>query len=507
MQEAKVLLFKEKGEIFATGSKCGHYNAPLASGAFCNGRVRCPWHGACFNIRTGEIEDFPGPDSIASYKVDVKQGRVFLLASPEELNQQRIARPTCRHGDDKSRVVIVGGGAAGYACATTLREEGYKGSILMISKEAHLPYDRPKLSKAMTIEVPKILLRPEQYYRDNDIEVALNTKVERVDTDEKAVFTSNGDRINYDNVVIATGGVPRSLPGSNLRNIFQIRNPEDTQAIAALASAGARVAIIGSSFIGMEAASILSSKVASITVVGMEKVPFERVLGFRIGAAMQKIHEAKGVHFELETVVDKFIDKDGAVSAVALKNGNVIECDFCVIGAGVVCATEFISGEGVRKERDGSVLVDLQMRAKPNVYVCGDIARYNYFLTGENIRVEHWGMAQIQGSLAAKAIVGKNDECRNIPFFWTSQHNRNLRYCGHALQFDDLIVEGDPDEAKFVAYYVHKDRVTAVVSLQRDPACAVAAELLARNAMPSPRELAAAAAAGESVQLMQRLLH
>jgi len=196
--EGKVLLVKEHDKIFATGTKCTHYGAPLKTGSLCNGRIRCPWHGACFNVATGDIEDFPGMDSIHTFKVTIKGEDVIVSASESQLKDFKKApsKGSCSASDQRL-FLLVGGGPASAECAETLRAEGFTGKIIVVCKENVLPYDRPKLSKAMSSTADKILLRPAEFYKERNIEFLLGVEVTELDAATKTATLSNGNKLQY----------------------------------------------------------------------------------------------------------------------------------------------------------------------------------------------------------------------------------------------------------------------------------------------------------------------
>jgi len=488
--EGKVLVIKDGEKLFATGHKCTHYNAPLKSGAYLDGRIRCPWHGACFSAQTGDIEDFPGMDSIHVFPAKVQGDDVIVTASASKLRDHKRVAVKGNHSSNDDRLfVIIGGGPAGATCAETLRTEGFTGRILIIGKESILPYDRPKLSKALNIELNKIFLRSEDFFKQFGIELMLGTEVKELDAASKTIVLSNGNTLKYSQAFVATGGIPRTLPvpGMDFKNIFPLREPGDALNINNFVE-GKRVVVVGSSFIGMETAACIAKKAKSIIVIGMESVPFERVLGEKIGIHLQKLHEKNGVSFRMKRVVKEFRGIDKTVTSVLLDNGEVIDADICIVGAGIIPATKFI--KGVEIERDGSVVCNEFLKAADGLYAGGDIARFPYWLlNNHNIRVEHWGMAHYHGKIAALNMVGKTTPLRSVPFFWTTQYGKSIRYCGHALSFDDVIVDGSLDELKFVAYFVKDDKVLAVTSINCDPVVAGMAELMNSGKMPSASQL------------------
>jgi len=236
----------------------------------------------------------------------------------------------------------------------------------------------------------------------------------------------------------------------------------------------------------METASCIIKKASSVTIIGMEKVPFERVLGLEIGEIMQRFHEINGVHFVMNAIVQEFVKQDNIVVAVKLKEGPEIPCDVVILGAGVLPATDFINNEKLAKERDRSLLVNEYLyTGKDGLYAAGDIARYPFHLTeGKTVRIEHWGMAQIQGAIVAKNMIhGDVNKCLNIPFFWTTNYTKSLRYCGHALEYQRVVMDfgSEPlsyENPKFAAYYMNNGKVLAMCTMNRDPLCSQVAELL-----------------------------
>jgi len=487
--EGKILLIKRNGEFHAIGNKCTHYGASLITGALCDNRIRCPWHGACFNIETGDIEDFPGLDSIPTYDVRVEGNDIIVRAPPALLKKPSVTQDmTRRYMEEQKVFVIIGGGCAGATCAETLRKEGFTGRIVMINRENHYAYDRPKLSKNMAIPLDKITLRSAEFYENFDIEILNGVQVTELDPDTKSVKLSDGSDITYDKCVIATGADPqrlRFIPGNDGANIYPLRTIEDAHTIYNVVD-GKNVLIVGSSFIGMETASCISKKASSITVIGMEKVPFERVLGLEIGEIMQRFHEINGVRFVMNAIVQEFVKQDNIVVSIKIKDGPELPCDVIILGAGVLPATDFVHNEKINKERDRSIIVNEFLNTgKDGLYAAGDIARYPFHLMdGKTVRIEHWGMAQIQGALVAKNMVhGDINKCLNIPFFWTTQYTKSLRYAGHALEYQRVIMDfgADPlsyENPKFAAYYINNGKVLAMCTMNRDPLCSQVAELL-----------------------------
>ncbi|PCH42677.1 hypothetical protein WOLCODRAFT_163963 [Wolfiporia cocos MD-104 SS10] len=509
--EGKVLLARLGDKIHATSAFCTHYGAPLAKGVLtADGRVVCPWHGACFNVCTGDIEDAPAPAAIHSFKTHIADGKIHVTADTSSTLKDNLSRQPkllATGASSGKGVVIVGGGSGTYHCIESLREHGYNGPITVLSKEYYSPIDRTKLSKALITDPSKIEWRSGAELKTKyGVDLRTGVEVSSIDVPTKEVIVgSNSQRVPYDTLVLATGGVPRRLPieGNDLQNVFTLRGVDDTKKIDASCQEGKRLIVIGSSFISMELVIAVSSrKLASIDVVGQEEVPFESVLGKQVGAGLMKFHKSKGVNFHMQAQASKIIASKSDPSraeAVVVKSSageQTIHADVVIMGVGVAPATEFLKGnkgfEGAL-DKSGAVLVDEFLRVKglDGVYAIGDIAMYPQPGTGELRRIEHWNVAGNQGRATGKTIAeGKPQPFVKIPVFWSAQ-GQQLRYCGVGAGFDDVIMVGNPDEMKFIAYYVKDDKVVAVASMQQDPVVSKASELLRLGLMPSPSELRA----------------
>jgi len=232
-----------------------------------------------------------------------------------------------------------------------------------------------------------------------------------------------------------------------------LRDPSDSVQIGDACRTAKSAVVIGSSFIGMEVAGCLKKKhkIETVTVIGMESVPFERILGKVVGAAvMKRLVDTFGLNFRLQRSVIAFEGKNGQVSGVVLDNGHKVPCDLVVVGAGVVPETEFISG--VRKGLDGGIETDAFLRAAKGLYVAGDIAAFPYWLSGDRVRLEHWNVAQQHGRIAARNMCGRAGTYQSVPYFWTVIGNIKMNYVGQCDSYDDIIYEGDVDNLKFIAY-------------------------------------------------------
>eukprot|EP00927_Polykrikos_kofoidii_P036853 TRINITY_DN3107_c0_g2_i1.p1 TRINITY_DN3107_c0_g2~~TRINITY_DN3107_c0_g2_i1.p1 ORF type:complete len:636 (-),score=128.46 TRINITY_DN3107_c0_g2_i1:232-2139(-) len=488
-----IMVARIDGKFYATGASCSHYSAPLAEGVASKDRMHvvCPWHDAAFDIRTGQPVRGPALQAIPTYPTSVENGQV-IVELPREMEDFVLPKAVRRSPDDPRTFVVVGGGGAGVTAAEALRQEGFTGRIVMLSEEKHLPYDRPMLSKniAKAAEPASLSLRDQDFFEAHDIEVRLSTRVAGLDAENRSIKLASGEVLRYDCALVATGARPRTLqvPGGNLPNVFVLRSPEDATAIAAECTAGKRVVVVGSSFIGMETAATLRRRGCEVVVLGMEAVPFERVLGRRVGASMKSFFESKGVEIIGEAILSEIRSKGSGGMEAVLKSGKVLPCDCVVVGVGVIPNAGFVSG--AETARDGSLTTDeyLQTSAE-GLFAAGDLARYKSPHSGQSVRSEHWDVAMSQGRIAARNMVGKKEAYDVTPFFWTSIFGKNLRYVGHCMKFDEIIVDGDIPKLNFVIYYCFEGAILAVATMGRDPVAVTVAELMRMRKMPTAEAL------------------
>lgn len=486
----EILLACVNGKFHAVAAHCTHYGAPLVDGVLNGERIVCPWHHACFNVTTGDLEEPPALDSLPCFPVRVENGKV-LVHIPHDAKDRRTSPMTKRQPKDERVFVVVGGGAAGYAAVQTLREDGFTGRVILITRESNLPYDRPNLSKEYLqgeADPAWLPLRSDQFFAAHDIEVMLGKEIERIDAAKKLISFVDGGSLLVDAVLVATGGQPRQLAfqTADQENVFLLRSYADAEAIVAAAEKGKRAVVIGASFIGMEVASGLNKRGCQVTVVAPDDVPFKKILGSEIGRLFQEVHEKHGVKFKLGASVAGFTGPK-KVTAVMLENGEQLDADLVVVGIGVKPATDLIVG--VKLHKDRGVLVDEHMRAADGVYAAGDIAHFPSRLTGEGQRIEHWRTALQQGRIAAHNMAGKEVAYDGVPFFWTRQFDVGLLYVGHAAGWDEIVFQGDVSTRDFLAFYISDNRVTAVAGMNRDKEMAAIEELMRLDRMTAVDQL------------------
>jgi NADPH-dependent 2,4-dienoyl-CoA reductase/sulfur reductase-like enzyme/nitrite reductase/ring-hydroxylating ferredoxin subunit len=458
-----VLVARNGGSLFAIGAECTHYHGPLAEGSLVGDTVRCPWHHACFSLRTGEALRAPALNPVECWRVEERDGRIYVT---EKLAPAaRPARTAAQAGPES--IVIIGGGAAGNAAAEMLRRQGYAGSVTMLSADDAGPYDRPNLSKDyLAGNAPEewIPLRSPEFYADQKIELKLGTRAAAIDTNAREVRLADGTGLHYGALLLATGAVPvrLNIPGSDLPHVHYLRTLADSRALVAAAAAARRAVVIGASFIGLEVAASLRSRGLEVHVVAPETHPMEKVLGREVGDLVRKVHEEHGVVFHLGTTPAAF-DR----SHVTLQSGERLAADFVVVGVGVRPETTLAEQAGIAVER--GVTVDTHLETSvPGIWAAGDIARWPDRLTGEKIRIEHWAVAERQGQTAARNMLGARERFDAVPFFWTQQHDLVVNYVGHAAKWDRIEIDGSLTAKDCTVTYRQNERKLAVLTIGRD---------------------------------------
>ena len=456
-----VLIARTGDEVFAVGATCTHYGGPLAEGILVGETVRCPWHHAVFDLKTGEAIRPPARDPIPCWHVDHRGGRVVVSSRAEP--------PACAPaaGPHPSRIVIVGGGAAGNAAVETLRSEGYGGMLTLVSSDPDLPYDRPNLSKDyLAGKAPEewIPLRGREFYENSKVELRLGVTAGAVDRRARRLLLSDGRELGYDALLLATGAEAIRLPidGADRPHVRTLRTLADSRALIAASGGARRAVVIGASFIALEAAASLRSRGLSVDVVAPESVPLEKVMGREVGTFVRRLHEEHGVVFHLGRT-----PKEIGPSAVTLDDDAGLPAYLVVMGVGVRPSTALAESAGLATER--GVLVDEQLRTSdPAVFAAGDVARYPDRRSGEKIRVEHWVVAQRQGRTAARNMLSLGERFDAVPFFWSAHYDVTISYVGHAEGWDAVEIDGTLDGRDAKVTYRKTGRTLAVATVGRD---------------------------------------
>jgi NADPH-dependent 2,4-dienoyl-CoA reductase/sulfur reductase-like enzyme/nitrite reductase/ring-hydroxylating ferredoxin subunit len=456
--DEEVLLVRQNDAVHAIGAHCTHYHGPLADGLVVGRTIRCPWHHACFDLRTGEALAAPALSPLNCWAVTERDGMIVVGAKKE----QPPAKPS-----GTGHFVIVGGGAAGFAAAEMLRRRGFAGTITMLSNDNASPVDRPNLSKDyLAGNAPEdwVPLRGDGWYADNKIDLHLKTDVTALDAEAKQLTLGNGSALKFDKLLLATGAAPVKLdiPGADQKHVHLLRSLADCRAIIANMKDAKRAVVIGASFIGLETAAALRTRELEVHVVAPEKRPLERVFGPQLGDFIKALHQEHGVNFHLENSVTA-IGKNN----VTLKNGGTLDADLVVIGVGVRPRLALAENAGLKIDKGVSVDQYLQTSA-PDIYAAGDIARWPDPSSGASIRVEHWVVAERQGQVAALNMMGERTPYRAVPFFWSQHYDVPINYVGHAEKWDAIEIDGDVTKPDCVVRYKQGGKLLAVASIYRD---------------------------------------
>jgi apoptosis-inducing factor 3 len=461
--DADVLLARVGEELFAVRAQCSHYRGPLAEGIIVGDTVRCPWHHACFSLRTGEALRAPALDPIPCWRVDREGDTVFVREKLSAANPPvSVARPP-------SSIVIIGGGAAGVAAAEMVRRKGYAGPVAMISADADLPVDRPNLSKdylAGDAQEDWIPLWGKDFYDAHHIELILGRRVTAIDTAGKTVKLDDGSDRQYGALLIATGADPvhPPIPGADGDQVRYLRSFADSRAIVERAANARRVVVAGASFIGLEVAASLRARGIAVDVVAPESTPLEKVMGDEVGRHIKSMHEQQGVAFHLGQTVTRIEGRK-----VTLSGGDTIDCDFVVIGVGVRPAIAIAEQAGLTIDR-GIAVNEYLETSSPSIFAAGDIARWPDPHTGERIRVEHWVVAERQGQVAACNMLGARERFEAVPFFWSKHYDTTINYTGHAEKWDEVRVDGSLEQGDCSIEYRRDGKTLAVATIGRDRA-------------------------------------
>ncbi|MFY0731945.1 FAD-dependent oxidoreductase [Pseudomonas sp. NFX15] len=469
VEDSKIILLRVGDQLRAYQGQCPHAGAPLADGAMCNGRLTCPWHKAQFRIEDGGLCEPPALDSLKRYPLEVREGEVWIDSEP-------LPDAHTPPADDPQTFVIVGAGAAGTAAAAALREKGFGGRVLLLDHEAGAGYDRTVLSKFVIAgetapqDVPA--LREEDFYREQRIE-RRHARVASLDAPNKTLHLADGQSLQYDAALLATGGIPKplQLPGADLPQVFVLRSKAHAEQILNSARPGQRAVIIGDSFIAMESASALREYGLEVTVLARHEVPFAKQFGDTVGKAILARHVAHGVVYHTQGSAAR-IEGSDKVEAVLLDNGQRLPADLVLVGIGVTPATEPFAD--LPQEKDHSLRVDGGMRVTEGLWAAGDIA--TFALNGQPRRIEHWRLAQQQARIAAANMLGGDEHYLDVPFFWTWHFGKNYDYLGHAEHWDEVEFKGDPYHPPFIGLFGKKGVVVAAVACDEERAMAMLAE-------------------------------
>jgi NADPH-dependent 2,4-dienoyl-CoA reductase/sulfur reductase-like enzyme len=369
-----------------------------------------------------------------------------------------------------ARAVVVGAAVAGVAAAVALRDAGFDGEIVLLGEERHEPYDRPPLSKQLlrgTSEPEQLRLPGAAQLREREVELRLGTRATGLDLERRELELEGGDRLPFDGLIVATGSVPKRLPGQpDLPGLHMLRTIDDAVALRAELVGARRVGVVGAGFIGLEVASEARALGAAVTVVDLAPHPLARVFGPEVGARVRRLHDEHGVEFRCGESIAGLAVRDGRVVGIELADG-VVEADLVVVGIGTVPADAWLAGCGLRIE-DG-IVCDAELRAAPAVYAAGDVARWEHPIFGP-IRVEHWTTAGEHARVAAHNLAidlggaGEPRRADAIPYFWSDQHGVKLQLAGW-IAGSDAIAELEGEGVRSATLFGCEGRLVGALAL------------------------------------------
>ena len=458
LDDDQIVLVRQGEEVFATGAVCSHYGGPLAEGLVVERTIRCPWHHARFDLRTGEAIGAPALNPIPCFEVRRHDGRVTI---GEKIKPDfHVVCPL-----HPSSVVIVGAGAAGAACVDMLRAKGYDGPLILASDEE--PVDRPNLSKdylAGTAPEDWIPLRTRDYYESIRVELITGDPAMRINPTGRQISLRSGRALRYGALLLATGAEARvlSIPGADLPHVCRLRTLADSRAIITKAKEARSCIVIGASFIGLEVAASLRQRGLEVAVIGQDPVPLGKILGEELGRFVQRLHEQHGVRFFLNAT-PRVIRPD----RVELADGRSIEGTLVVLGVGVAPRTSLAEAAGLKVD-NGVVVDETFLTSAPEIFAAGDLARYPEPISGEQARIEHWVVAERQGQSVARSMLGIGGPFRDAPFFWSQHYETRISYVGHVSVWESCEVKGELEKQDACAVYRRNGQTVAVVTIGRD---------------------------------------
>jgi 3-phenylpropionate/trans-cinnamate dioxygenase ferredoxin reductase subunit len=397
------------------------------------------------------------------------------------------------HADQ--RFVVVGGGLAGARAVETLRAEGFEGSLVLVSAERHLPYERPPLSKAVLAgrdDVAVATLHDQSWYAERNVELRLTTTATNLDTAGQNLTLDDGSQIAYDALLLATGSSARRLeiPGSELEGVRYLRTIDDSLALLDRFRSQPRVVIVGAGWIGLETASGAREHGAEVTMIETAAQPLQMVVGAQLGTVFADLHRDHGVDLILSGGVSSF-EGDGQVDAVVLADGRRLPADLVVVGVGAQPNLELARNAGL--DIDRGVVTDAALRTSHQyVFAAGDIVQWPHPILGEQIRVEHWANANDSGVAAAKAMLGQDVAYDALPFFFSDQYDIGLEYVGYAAPDVDpeLVIRGDPASREFMAFWLGDGRLLAAMHMNMWDSLEPVQPLIASRKTLDPKRLA-----------------
>lgn len=458
-----ILVTKTQKGLCVCGGECPHYGAPLHEGHLEGKTLTCPWHNARFDVESGKVLDPPALDDLETYQVEGNDGKDELSVTGK--TEPQIPRPGTL---SEKRFILVGAGASANAAAEALRREGFDGHITLITSEKDKPYDRTIISKGLISgAMPEKLLplRGDKFYKELKIDVKTDLTVTEVDGDNRTVICDNGEKFLGDAVLLASGGVPKTLdiPGIDSPSVYTVRSAEGARKIKKDIKKKERVAVIGAGFIGTELAVDLARGGWKVSQAAPESGPMALLFGERIAGRIREFHDPQGITYYFGNTLDKITEGPSGELTLALSGGETVTADAVIVAVGIVPAVGFLERSGFTV-KDGIPVARNFETEKPGIFASGDIALYPYRHISDPVRIEHWVEAERQGQTAARGMLGKQAEQDAAPFFWTKQGDFALKYTGFPVKWDRIAYRGKVETDSFTAGFYRDDKLVGAAS-------------------------------------------
>jgi 3-phenylpropionate/trans-cinnamate dioxygenase ferredoxin reductase subunit len=393
--------------------------------------------------------------------------------------------------DDTTDILLIGGGIASANAAAELREQGFDGSIVLVTREQDPPYHRPPLTKGYLQgreDRPSTLVHPEAWYAEHDVELRTRTPVMDLDTTARTAKLGRA-QLGFGQALVATGaGIRRLQAEGGMRDgIHYLRALGNADKLRGEAAEAERVVVVGGSYIATEVASSMVLLGKRVTLVMQEALPLERGFGAVAGRYVHDLLGAHGIELLTSTDVVEFAgegEDDAPVTAVVCANGDRIDADLVVVGCGATPDVMLARKAGLQLGETGGVACDSALRTSAGgIFAAGDMCEYDSVVHGRRLRIEHEEVAAAQGRHAARALLGSEEPYAEVPYFWSDLADwTTLEYVGPAPGWDEELVHGDPAEGAFSVWYLHDGRLGGALAVGRPGDLDVARELLSRQA-------------------------
>ena len=488
-----ILIIKYDNKLRALSNWCPHLQAPMDKGVLIDRLLKCPFHGASFDILTGKVDTAPSIDDLDTYEIINENDKLFVkLPSSIRNNGAKIREMAKRDYSNKTKYVILGGGPAGLSGAESLRQGGFTGEILIVSNDKNLPYDRTMISKYLPPSADKLYLRNKDFYSEYGIDIKLQSEAYSIDNQKKVIRLKNGEEINYDKLLFTTGSSANSpdIKGYDKynKNVYTLRTYEDSAKIINQCKLNNDIVLVGGGFISMEMASHIkkSNKNANVQVVITQKVPFEKELGSEVGKALQKLSEENGIKFITESKAISIEGNElGIANTLRIKNNitgvdSDIKCDAAIFGIGSTPNTHII--KDLVSMEGNHIKSNLFLHTSdPDIYCAGDVVSIPFINSGTRYKTAHYIDAQQQGAISALNMLGNNVPYEYVPFFWTRMWDKSLQHTGTGESHDEVYVIGDTNKYQFYAFYFNNKRCVGFAAMGVSNAANIMCEAFKHN--------------------------